>query len=206
MYNANIKDMKKSIFFIFFIGLVSLFYGCGNSNSHSKKNISHEQNISEYISPEYNISGIIQKGNFINGILTAQRVEVNGSTFGEVVSVSIDKDARYKITLPWKRLTLLSAKGKFFNEYTGTKSTEDAQLYALVDSGDTLSSEININLFTSLETYRVIELMRVLTCKKTKYMRGPGGAWWMRMRRRLDFHESAPFLRIGSSPGSKQTT
>jgi len=152
--------MKKSIFFIFFIGLVSLFYGCGNSNSHTKKNISHEQNISEDISHEYNISGVIQKGNFINGILTAQRVEVNGSTLEEVVSVSIDKDARYKLTLPWKGLTLLSAKGKFFNEYTGKNSTEDAQLYALVDIGDSLSQDININLFTSLETYRVIELMK----------------------------------------------
>ena len=148
MYHINMKNRKISSFFsIFIMGLLFLFYS-GCSRSYEECSDCSNQNI----------SGVVQKGMFIDGTLTAQKVETNGSISGIVVTESIDEKGKYTLTLPWKGLTLLSAEGNFFNEYTGENSTDMVKLYALVDIDS--QEHINLNLLTSLEYSRVVKLMQ----------------------------------------------
>ena len=103
-------------------------------------------------------SGVIQKGLYTDGTISAQKVEENGTILSAAISSSINSDGEYSISHAWDGLTLLSADGRFFNEYTGETNNESMVLYSLVNLQK--DSKINLNLFTSLEASRVITLMQ----------------------------------------------
>jgi len=150
MYDIYVKNKKlSSLFSIFLMGLFSFFYaGCSESSVTSKNTVN-------------NISGIVQKGQFLGGEVSIQSLNDKGVLLDGITTVSIDSKGTYGLTVQEKGLYLFTAKGKFFNEYTGKNSTEEVELYALVNVPEKDFSEtININLFTSLEYSRVVVLMQ----------------------------------------------
>jgi len=172
MSNTN---RKNRVFSIFLVVLLFLFYsGCSSSdrskdehnssieNNSSLENNSSNNNFDENIS-NYTFSGIIQKGNFIDGTLTIKPIGEDNSSDEKIVTTSIDKLGNYLLKVPWNgtELLLLSAKGKFFDEYRGENSSDEVELYTLLKlEEDKKSYKINLNLFTSFEYKRIIKLMK----------------------------------------------
>ena len=104
------------------------------------------------------LSGVVQKGLYIDGTISAQKVDTNGSIDSAISTATINDKGTYALGLSWKGLTLLSAEGHFVNEYTNQNSDDTITLYSLIDTSKT--TKINLNLLTSLEYYRVITLMK----------------------------------------------
>jgi len=104
-----------------------------------------------------NISGVVQKGYFVDGEITAYEVESDGSLSKKFVSSPIGKDGTYKLVIPWKGYSFLTAKGHFFNEYTGAVTEDPIELHALVE---TKEQKANLNLFSSLEAKRIVDLLQ----------------------------------------------
>ncbi|HHC11406.1 MAG TPA: hypothetical protein ENK79_02085, partial [Campylobacterales bacterium] len=158
----------KHIFYILIFWMMFFLSGCGGGDHKSiNNNIDINNTISQDInstdeetnSTRYTISGMAQKGSFINGDITVYKMD-NGEPKDIVTQSSIDKLGNYSITLSKEGLYLFKAKGSFFNEYTGENSNEDIELYSLVNLTKKLvKQKININLFTSLEYQRVSFLM-----------------------------------------------
>ncbi len=134
------------------IGIIVLFsVGCSGGGGGG----SSSDDTSETIS---SVTGAVQKGSFVDGEIIAQQVESNGKVSATSIISVIDKRGSYSLKIPWSGLTLLSAEGHFYNEYTGKTTTETIALSALIDF-DT-KAQANINLFTSLEADRILELMQ----------------------------------------------
>jgi len=151
---GKLKNSQKNntLFLIFIIGLFLLFFtSCSGSGSSSGSNTGTSSNI----------SGVVQKGRFLDGEITVQALNDKGSLYGSITRADITNEGTYGLKLGSTGLYLLTAKGRFFNEFTGKNSTEEVELYALVNlSNKKVSEQININLFTSLEYNRVIVLMQ----------------------------------------------
>jgi len=157
----------KHIVYILMFWMILFLSACGGGNHKTTTNnidinntISQDINSTdEETNSTYTISGMAQKGSFINGEVTVYKMD-NGKPTDILIQSSIDKLGNYIITLSKEGLYLFKAKGKFFNEYTGENSTDEVELFSLVNLTKKLSNQkININLFTSLEYERVSYLI-----------------------------------------------
>ena len=148
MYRGNILH----IFSVFMTGMILLLNtGCSGGGGSDATSSSNPPS-------SLTISGVVQKGYFVDGAIIAYSVESNGSLSQKSVTSSIDAKGNYKLSIPWSGLSFLSAEGHFFNEYTGETTTDTIELNALVDANQTQNA--NLNLFTSLEANRVLVLMQ----------------------------------------------
>jgi hypothetical protein len=107
------------------------------------------------------ITGVFQKGPFVKGTMaTLNELNNNLSPTGRPYQTLITDD---KGTFELKDVELVSpyvhliATGYFQNEVTGNKSNGPITLQAIVDVTD--KDNINVNVITHLEYYRVIDLV-----------------------------------------------
>ena len=162
------RNRKNRIFSIFLmVSLFLLYSGCSSSDrgkqeSNSSIDNSNSNNHSDGNISDHTFSGIVQKGNLIDGELTIKSMERGNSSSEKVIKTSINERGNYLLKIPWKSedLILLSAKGKFFDEYRGENSSDEVELYTLIklEKGREVYS-INLNLFTSFEYQRIVKLM-----------------------------------------------
>lgn len=103
------------------------------------------------------VSGVIQKGPFINGSsISLYELSETLIPSGSSYNTQIVDD---KGTFEFKNISLasnfvkLKADGYYFNEISGKKSVSQITLYALVDISD--KSSVNVNILTHLEYQRV---------------------------------------------------
>ncbi len=162
--------MKHYLHIIVSVWIMLFLSACGSSSTkHSPKveedntSISYDNQITENDIntsdlKSYKIEGFAQKGELLDGQVTLYKVDSHGNKAEKVSTVIIQDKGAYQLEFEQKGLYLLSAKGFFFDEYLGEKSSEEIELYALVNIQETLE-HININLFTSLQYVRVSELM-----------------------------------------------
>lgn len=143
--------MKKLYIKFLALGVLSLFFiSCGGGKTSSDNGT---QSIA--------LSGVVQKGLFFSGEVTAQRLNDKAELIGNISKSPINNKGQYSLHTDNTNLVLLKAKGKYLNEYTGKKSTQEATLYALADlRNEESDTGININLFTSLEIRRIVALMQ----------------------------------------------
>ncbi len=111
----------------------------------------------KYIGNNGYLSGVIQKGNFIDGNITAIKLQSDGNLTSTKISSQIKSDGSYNLKITWKGLTLIVAKGHFFDEYSEKNSTEEITLTAIVNYQT--QDSINLNLFTTIEASRILYLL-----------------------------------------------
>ncbi len=148
MHNVIPKSKSStSLLYIVMMGLfLLLFTGCGGGGDTD---------------PKVTVSGLVQKGQFISGNIRVEKLDVNADLLDTRVHSDISSKGDYSLILKEQGISHFVAKGKFFNEYTGLNSLEEAELYALADfSQVTESIRANVNLFTSLEAKRILFLMK----------------------------------------------
>ena len=143
--------MKYFVNLILSIIIAIFFVACGSDYGETTSGSNAGNGV---------IQGVIQKGLFIDGTITAQYLDAEGNILNDKVSSTISSKGRYKLELKKNGLIALHAKGRFFNEYTGTNSNSEIELFALFPykNGDKVEN-INLNLFTSLEYIRILEWM-----------------------------------------------
>ena len=144
--------MKKNIFLILAVVIFTAFSGCSGGGGSSSSSSSGGGTSTS------NMNGFVQKGAFVDGTIQAQQVESNGTLVGTPVSARIGRNGEYGLNITWKGLTYVTAEGHFFNEYTGKITSDTITLNALIDFSQ--KSVANINLFTSLEASRILDLMQ----------------------------------------------
>lgn len=109
----------------------------------------------------YDLHGVIQKGHLVDGKIEAHKLEDNGSIAKDAISSQVKEKGQYTLKTEWDGLLFLHAKGHFFNEITGQNSSDEVDLFAIVNTEDAAFTEkVNLNLFTSLEAVRVLELLQ----------------------------------------------
>lgn len=132
------------------IGLISIifFYACNTENEPT------------IISKDL-VSGVIQKGPFINGSsISLFELSETYIPTGSSYNTQIVDD---KGTFEFKNISLasnyvkLKADGYYFNEVSGKKSASQITLYALADLSD--KSSVNVNILSHLEYQRVENLI-----------------------------------------------
>lgn len=103
----------------------------------------------------------VQKGPFQpGGTVTLTRLNGDGTQSGDTASTEIGTDGGF--TFPetgWTGPTVITATGTFFNESTGTFSSEEMTLSALVTLP--VKTNANINLYTHLVAATTRELMAI---------------------------------------------
>jgi hypothetical protein len=142
---------KNTILLLLFITVTTIFSGCSGGGGSSNDNTKEPPDT-------LNLAGVIQKGAFTDGQIIAQKIEDNGTLSQQEVTSKIDSNGEYSIDVPWKGLTYLSAEGHFINEITGSKSTDMILLSSIIDLHK--QENTNINLFTSLESERILGLLQ----------------------------------------------
>ena len=151
MRNLNMK--KSSLFSIFFIGLILVFYaGCWDSSSKIKENTSSEQNI----------SGVAQKGPFAKGAVVKAYELVDGVRSGRVVQTTTsDNKGDFNFnSLPWTNPTQIVVTGSYFNEVTGEYSS-DGNLSVVIKGGTRkIEGGVNVNILTQIASSRIIKLLK----------------------------------------------
>jgi hypothetical protein len=145
--------MKKTI--ACSILLISLFLGCkkvDNSNENTP------------ITPikKDKISGLVQKGPYINGTqivmyVLDDKLAQTGKVFNTQITDNKGSFELNNVELSSKYVEL-SANGYYFNESSNAITTSQLQLYALTDVTD--ASTINVNILTHLEKRRVEYLIK----------------------------------------------
>ena len=106
----------------------------------------------------FSLGGKIQKGQFIDGVVVATKLEDNGSlSTHQSLQSSISKSGEYTLNISWSGLTHLSATGHYYDEYSAKNSSDEIELEAIFDVKS--NEELNINLLTSLESSRVREFL-----------------------------------------------
>jgi hypothetical protein len=153
--------MKKSLFTCAASALLALAFvvSCSDSGSGNEP------------IKKARITGVFQKGPFVEGT-TATLNELNNdlSPTGRPYQTLITDD---KGTFELRNVELVSpyahliATGFYRNEVTGVKSTSQITLQAIVDVTD--KDNVNVNILTHLEYYRVLDLVDGgLTVKEAK--------------------------------------
>jgi len=155
--------MKKSSFTVLLILLIGIltFISCSSDdNSNNANNASGNSNAAEPIK-KAKISGLSQKGPFVEGS-TATLYELNdhleqtGRSFRDIIA---DNKGSFEIrnvelVSPY---AMLEASGFYRNENTGEISKAPITLFAIADLRE--KDNVNVNILTHLEYYRVINLV-----------------------------------------------
>ena len=143
--------------------LIAVFSGLMLSCSESS-----ERSPAAYVIPEVtavdniNISGVSQKGPFVNGSsVTVQELEgttlaQTGKSFKGKIANDRGEFSISSVSLV-SQYALLEANGYYRNEVTGNKSTSTITLNAITDLSN--RSSVNINILTHLEYSRVLFLI-----------------------------------------------
>lgn len=148
--------MNKIIALVFSTTMSILMMSCGD-NSDSSSADSEKQTISLD-----SITGFSQKGPFIKGS-DVRLYELDDSTFkqtsGSFAGKIVSDDGRFRINARDLKspYVYLQATGYYRNEYSGENSDGMLSLEAISDVGN--RGQVNINLLTHLEYYRVIYLV-----------------------------------------------
>ena len=131
-------------------------------SSKAKQNSTARDSVSIAVIKDKSISGVSQKGPFVNGSsVTVQEMDgktlvQTGKSFKGKISNDKGEFSISSVTLA-SQYALLEANGYFQNEYTGKKSNGTITLNALADLSD--RKNVNINLLTHLEYERALYLV-----------------------------------------------
>jgi hypothetical protein len=143
---------------LLFLGLTVAFFSCTKQKTDDKK----DDNTNNTSPKTYTVSGVVQKGPFINGT----DVELNelssafiqtGKSFKSTI---LDDKGTFKlkdITLE-SSYVLLSADGYYFDEVGGATSAGKLNLQCIADLSD--STTVNINIITHLQKDRMLYLIQ----------------------------------------------
>ena len=133
----------------------------GNDNTTGSSSGNNESSSSNGMIKKTKISGVFQKGPFIAGTAATLNELDNGlNPTGRPYQTLITDD---KGTFELRNVELVSpyahliANGFYRNEVTGNKSAAPITLQAIVDVAD--KDNVNVNILTHLEYYRVIDLV-----------------------------------------------
>ena len=149
-YQKYFQNFLSILLISFVFGLFGCSNGGGDTSSSSKNIIS------------FKLSGKVQKGQYLDGIIIATKLEDNGSLDSTHISKAIiSKDGEYVVDINWNGPTFLQAEGHYFDEYSNINSSQNIILEALIDVNST--QNININLLSSLESSRILELLKTDT-------------------------------------------
>lgn len=150
--------MKRFVDTAFFCVLVAVFNACSDVKDTAGTD---EQSEGVVAIAEKTVSGVSQKGPFVNGSsVTVQ--ELDGETLAQT-GLGFEgkiKNDMGEFSINVKRLesqyALLKATGFYRNEVTGERSNSQVTLYALTDLSD--RDEVNVNLLTHLTYERSLYL------------------------------------------------
>jgi len=161
MKSDNFRQNHHTLFYSIVVGIFLLVLsGCGGGSSGGTTAGGAGNTPPSVSVNKVTLSGTIQKGPMINGKITAQAVNEKGVLSQQQWIADIGDKGDYKLTFNQVPFASLSAKGLFYNEYTGKISLENVELYALQDLRSVSSEKkVNVNLFTSLVYKRVLYLM-----------------------------------------------
>lgn len=118
------------------------------------------QNEEESVEQEYNLSGRVQKGPFLNGTsITVSELDKNLKQTGKMYTTQITNHQGYfeiggvQLSSPYVELM---ATGFYFNEVKNENSAAQLTLLAVADL--TNKSTLNVNIMSTLEKQRVMHL------------------------------------------------
>ena len=152
-----VKDKKAD-----YICLDGEWVSCDEDTSDAKQDSTARDSVSIAVIKDKSISGVSQKGPFVNGSsVTVQEMDgktllQTGKSFKGKISNDKGEFSISSVTLA-SQYALLEANGYFQNEYTGKKSNGTITLNALADLSD--RKNVNINLLTHLEYERALYLV-----------------------------------------------
>lgn len=132
------------------------------NRSSSSKGASNDGQSGETVVKDASISGVSQKGPFVNGTavsvheLDGETLAQTGKTFKGNISNAKGEFSISSVTLA-SPYAILEASGYFLNEVNGEKSNSTITLNAITDLRD--RKTVNINLLTHLEYDRVLYLV-----------------------------------------------
>lgn len=132
------------------------------NRSSSSKGSSNDGQSGETVVKDASISGVSQKGPFVNGAavsvheLDGKKLVQTGKTFKGNISNAKGEFSISSVTLA-SPYAILEASGYFLNEVNGEKSNSTITLNAITDLRD--RKTVNINLLTHLEYDRVLYLV-----------------------------------------------
>jgi len=152
---------KQTLFAVALSVAIAFTLSCSGDNSDPADNPSSSSNGANGIIKKSKISGVSQKGPFVKGS-TATLYELN-ETFAQTGRSFRDIIANDKGSFEIKNVELVSpyamleADGFYRNEVTGKISTAPIKLYAIADIRE--KDNVNVNLLTHLEYYRIQKLV-----------------------------------------------
>ena len=160
------KSKIKTGSAIALVGALAMLAACSDSES---KNISGGVTEDKGIVANLDVAGVSQKGPFVEGsAVTVQGIDCKTLKFTDEVFEGKVKSDKGDFTVESVTLkstcALFEATGKYRNELTGKKSSEELTLHALTDLKD--RKNVNINVLTELEYER---LMFLVTEKGKKF-------------------------------------
>ena len=153
MFKGKIMKWNR---FLVALAFGSTFLACSDKTAGTS-----EESEGLYAVKDLDVAGVSQKGPFIKGSAVTVRgidcktMKLTDERFeGSVKSDKGDFDiANVNLTAS---CALFEVTGKYLNEFTGKKSTDEITLHALTDLKD--RKNVNINLLTQLEYERVMNL------------------------------------------------
>lgn len=139
---------------IIFIFLIVLFISSCDENTTDPID---DEVLQDTISTEYSISGLVQKGPYINGTsITINELKLDLNQTGKSFSAQIlDNRGLFELNkiIFSSPFVELKANGFYFNEVSNEVSTAQLTLYALSNITD--KSTLNVNLLSYLEKGRI---------------------------------------------------
>ena len=141
--------LMKTLFLI--TTAIFVFNGCSSDSDSNLVLV--ENNVST-------VEGVAQKGPFLEGsIVEIYKLGDDFERTSDKVSTQTDEDGAYSLKIPWNGLSELEVSGYYYDEITGTDSSEKITLnsFVIVDQGKIIS---NINIFTYLAFKRLKVMLK----------------------------------------------
>uniref|UniRef100_UPI0026294065 hypothetical protein n=1 Tax=Sulfurimonas sp. TaxID=2022749 RepID=UPI0026294065 len=140
--------IKKHIFFILVVAIVTAFSGCSGGGSSS--------------SNSGNTGGSAQKGPFANGSVVKAYELVNGVRSGSIVQTTthgIKGDFTFN-SLPWTNPTQIVVTGDYFDEVTGNYRGNGNLSVVIKGGKGKIDGGVNVNILTQITSARIIKLLK----------------------------------------------
>jgi hypothetical protein len=137
------KNYLKSLFLTLIIAILS---SCGSGSSSTDSSSG--------------VSGLAQKGPFVEGSLVTAYQLVNGVRASTTTTtISNDLGAYNLSSLPWSGATEIEIVGKYLDENTGTNTAAVGTLTSVIDVASSGATTANINVLTNLATEKAKALL-----------------------------------------------